>query len=955
MASESLLEQLLALPDKKAQKQFLQQHLPLVDGEFAATLKDRATQYLRSDIRLSLRIADLLSHLAELTNNPADRALSLLAEANACAIGLGKYKEGISLYEEAARIYESEGLPVDQARSQVGKIWALVNLSRYDEALEAGQWASRILEDQGEWQILAGLTMNMAIVYGLAGDDARSLEMFDRVAEIYCDLGAKGEGEWLHLQQNRAVALRNLGRFDEAIETSEAAWTGLERLGQKVAAGRARQGLAVTYFILGRYNEALEHLDDVENIFLTDGRHRDAMLVELYVSDCLLQLRRFPDVLDKCRRMRSVFSELGMRHTMAQAVVNEAVAYAELGHHEQALDSLAEARQAFAEEGNRVWVASTDLEKAAVLLRLGRPSESLAQARECAAVFRKHDLPVEEAQAHLVAAYAAFALGEHDRALRLTSEALTIGEKRNVPTLRYRSNRLLGDLAFEGGDTRQALTAYDRAIRDVERLRGRLMVEFRVGFVEDKEEIYGSAVDLCLILDEPLRALDYAERAKSRALLDLLAYRLDLGVQVLAEADRPLVEEMMHLRAERDRRYRRWESDAESEERGWATARAGPGQAHQEILALEQRITELWHRLLIRNADYAREAALWTVHTEPAQSYLALDALLIEYFIVRRRLVVFLVTASDVAARRLDCDLDEVRSLMQRLWLNLKAVPRSTPAHIPTLRDNARGLLRRLDELVLAPLSDVLDSHQQVIVVPHGPLHYLPFHALHDGAAYLLERHEFSYLPGASFLRHCSEASAADSGVLALGHSHNGRLPHAIQEAHTVSALLEGMSLVEERATRVEFQRLVPGCRTLHLAAHGDFRPDNPLFSGLALADGWLTTLDIFNLHLNASLVTLSACQTGRSVVGGGDELLGLMRAFLYAGAASLVLSLWAVEDRSTALLMETFYRKMAEGWTKGRALRHAQLTFLNERGSMVQDHPYFWAPFFLVGHAGTL
>ena len=100
----------------------------------------------------------------------------------------------------------------------------------------------------------------------------------------------------------------------------------------------------------------------------------------------------------------------------------------------------------------------------------------------------------------------------------------------------------------------------------------------------------------------------------------------------------------------------------------------------------------------------------------------------------------------------------------------------------------------------------------------------------------------------------------------------------------------------------------------LHLATHGDFRADNPLFSGLALADGSLTTLDCFNLRLRASLVTLSGCQTGRSVVSGGDELLGLTRALLSAGAASLVLSLWAVEDISTARLMEAFYRNLAAG-----------------------------------------
>ena len=143
------------------------------------------------------------------------------------------------------------------------------------------------------------------------------------------------------------------------------------------------------------------------------------------------------------------------------------------------------------------------------------------------------------------------------------------------------------------------------------------------------------------------------------------------------------------------------------------------------------------------------------------------------------------------------------------------------------------------------------------------------------------------------------------------------------------------------------------------LAAHGSFRADNPLFSGLALADGWLTTLDIFNLRLHASLVTLSACETGRSVVAGGDELLGLMRAFLYAGATSLVLSQWVVDDRSTARLMERFYTHLANGQSKGAALRLAQLAFLGEGSSEVvfpaaYSHPYFWAPFFLVGDSGA-
>jgi CHAT domain-containing protein len=197
--------------------------------------------------------------------------------------------------------------------------------------------------------------------------------------------------------------------------------------------------------------------------------------------------------------------------------------------------------------------------------------------------------------------------------------------------------------------------------------------------------------------------------------------------------------------------------------------------------------------------------------------------------------------------------------------------------------------------------------------------------------------------------------------TVALGYSVGGRLPYAVQEAQQVARRMQGVAFVEEAATTAQIRQAAGACRLLHVATHGNFRTDNPLFSGLALADGWLTLLDILNLRLPASLVTLSACQTGCHVVAGGDELLGLMRAFLISGAASLVTCLWAVEDQATQQFMDQFYQKLADGWTKGAALQAAQLHLLHSRGGAGDGrrasyaHPYFWAPFFLVGASGAL
>jgi CHAT domain-containing protein/tetratricopeptide (TPR) repeat protein len=961
MDSHELIERLVGLPEADAQRRLLEEHASLLDDQAAHCLKEQADRLLREDVGHSLEMAGLLVYLGDLVGNPFYRALGLLAEANArCIGGLGEYQRAIELYNEAAEIYRQHGRVLEQARSQIGKLYALAFLGRYDEALEIGEWARGILEAHEEWERLAGMTVNLGLIHGRMGADERALALFDQAYSLYGRLGKAGEPYLPWVDQNRSIVLRNLGHFQASIQASQRVWQALTDQGQKVEATRARQNLAVTYFVLGRHNEALRLLDEVRDVFWEDGRQRDVILVDLFITDCLLQLRRFADVLERCRQISDTFTKLGARFEVGQALLNQAVAYAGLQRYAEARESLAEARSLFEQEGNRVWQACADLETAAVLYQEGHFDEGLQVARSCAGVFQAHSLPVKAAQSNLIAARSAAALQRHDQAQRLVRDALAAAESHDVPSLMYQSHHLLGTLALARGDRPGALARYDQAIQELERLRGQLMVEHRIDFVQDKQLVYEDAVCLCLDLGFPTRAMQFAERAKSRALHDLLAYRLDLRVQAREAADGPLVDELMRLRTERDRLYRRWEGREESREEDWDSADQGRQQTRQEVLALEKRITGLWHRLLIRSADYARDASLWRVRTEPIQPYLGPETVLLKYFAAHGQLFAFVITRESVEARQLAADLGQVQQLVRRVRLNLRTASRSQPDQVLKLIPNVQGLLGRLHQLLMAPLGAVLGRCQYLIIVPHGPLHYLPFHALYDGAAYLLERHQISYLPGASFLHYCHQVQPAASGLLVIGHSHDGLIPHALQEAEAVAALFAEKASLEREATLARLQEAAGDCRVIHLAAHGEFRPDNPLFSGLALDGGWLTTLDIFNLQLKASLVTLSACRTGQSVVGGGDELLGLMRAFAYAGAASLVLSQWTVEDYSTAQLMTTFYQKLVDGWDKVAALRHAQLELIASASSADARarrlaHPYFWAPFFLVGQTGPL
>ncbi len=189
------------------------------------------------------------------------------------------------------------------------------------------------------------------------------------------------------------------------------------------------------------------------------------------------------------------------------------------------------------------------------------------------------------------------------------------------------------------------------------------------------------------------------------------------------------------------------------------------------------------------------------------------------------------------------------------------------------------------------------------------------------------------------------------------------RLRYAPEEVRSIGQLFDGQSslVIGEEATERFFKKNAQDYRLLHLATHGYFNKRNPLLSGLQLEqdqqeDGLLEVHEILQLRLSAELVTLSACKTGLgsgyfSELPAGDDFVGMTRAFLQAGSANVLATLWEVEDRSTVDLMQDFYRSLApsgEGLGKARALARAQRLML---ATTEYQHPYYWAPFVLIGH----
>jgi CHAT domain-containing protein len=953
-------ERLITASDDQIQQQLLRKAHQKFDqlelDWLAERLKEQVISFLWSDTQVAIKIADLILYLAELADDFNYRALGLRAKAQALMLGMGEFDRALELYDEAIQIYQLLKDCVGEARVNVTRIWALANLGFNEQVAEDAEKAIHILKEHSLWRSLATLQNNLATIHNRAGNSKLAFELHTEAREAYLRLGEEGEQFLATSELNLAWDYYELTQYEASIEASEKALALAEKFNQSTVAARANHNMGITYFRLGRNNEALQIFETAKDIHLSSGQLHEAALCELTSLACLSELRRFEDILSICQDIIPIFTAKGMQLEAAETIHFQAMSFSKLGRYQEAIDALQRSRQLFVEEGNSLWISLTDLETAAMMHGMGDTLGCLITSQQCILDFEKLDHRLDAAFARLVAGRAAFELKKYGLAENLTREAMDVANAHNTPLLIFQGFKLLGQLFHIKGKLAEALIHYDQAISALEKLSGNVMSEYHAGFVEDKESVYQTAVLLAIQTDQPELALAYAERAKSRTLLKILAFRPELGIRARKKEDEPLVAKINSLRLERERLMRNVDQHRFDPE---------IKRYQEKITTVERQVTALWHKLLVRNAEYAQDASLWQVQVEDAQPYLDQGSLMLEYFFMGEEIIVFLISAEEgISIQRLSATRAQIEQHMQLLNLNFRAVMRSRANHVADLITNAQNLLGSLYQSLLGPIDQHFMNNDQLIIVPHGALHYLPFHALYDGQNYLIENYSISYLPGASFLRYSHEMPTSNEGVLVIGHSNHDQIPQAVIEAKKIAQIYRAEYFVEDKATLEQIRASASGNQILHIACHGEFHADNPLFSGLAVENGWLTTLDVFNLQLDASLVTLSACETGRSMVGGGDELLGISRAFLAAGAASLLISHWAVEDHSTLVLMEALYKYLKEGKTKSKALQAAQSGLLlqddisgipDQKKQQRYKHPYYWAPFFLTGDFGKL
>jgi hypothetical protein len=423
--------------------------------------------------------------------------------------------------------------------------------------------------------------------------------------------------------------------------------------------------------------------------------------------------------------------------------------------------------------------------------------------------------------------------------------------------------------------------------------------------------------------------------------------RISQPVHALARADTadtPLARSLMNIRRELSWYHHRIELEQVAPEARspdhveWLRNQLADREREFGRLLREAALLEPQHSELQQPTLYSIDAI---------RAALPDDAVLLEYFEAGDRILVCLVDHYTVSVVAVSSP-SRVAPLVRMMQFQLSKF-RLGPGYVDAFREPLeRAMTNHLCALfqeLLAPVWPAIRG-RHLLIVPHGVLHYVPFHALFDGQRHVVDTSSVSYAPSASVYARCHTQPPVESdGALVMGVP-DEKTPFIELEARAVAGALPGARLflgadATEQALRTHGGR----SRFVHIASHAYFRPGSPMFSSLQLSDADLNVHDLYHLRMPAELVTLSGCATGAGIATGGDELLGITRGLFCAGARTLLVSLWDVHDQSTATFMARLYGRIVNGTPPAGALREAMIELRDEH-----PHPFYWAPFALMG-----
>lgn len=937
------LAQILISADKNSRLDYLNQHSSLADKQLAYILKNICHDCWHNEPSAAKAASESLKSLYNLNND--SEILALYIWSNGLVfLSESKLDNALENFDEAQTNFDALMLTTQSASVQANKVVALAILGRYDEAIEIGLKARGILKQTGEKDILGNLEYNIGNLF-LRRNYFEDAEKYLNLAHNTAVL-ADNKFLLARIKNSLAMIKSSQNQFRNAEKLYNEALLNAEASNQILLKAVIEANIGEFSYFQGHYGKALSYLENARRTFSECGDEQRSLLIALEIANAYLELNLYSEAIETYQNIITDFKKRGMRAEQARVYSQLGRAFSSLKQFDVAQENLEKAARLYESENNPIGAALTNLTLAQIFYEQSKNQEALDLAEKAESVFSKANTWRHTLTTRLLRSEIEKAKGNTETAENHLHTTLNDAALYNQPQIEQRCLTLLGLLKKDFGNFKEAEDCFKKSIELIENLRAPLPgEEFSTAFFSDKLIPYDEMTKLCLAENENNRveeALHYVEKSRSRALVDNLVEQIQK--ESLDEFETKIIEELESTREELNRYYTQIERnslnllDNESDELA---------KLNLLLKERESRTSELLRQLRhkrLSNKSVEKDS----LEIETIQNYLGDHTALIEYTNLDGEWLAFVITDEGVSIVRNLGNTEEVKEAIENFYFQIDSLRHGAAnirQHLTLLTKRINRSLNTLYNFLLKPIEN-LTGARRLVIVPYKDLHYIPFHALFDDANYLLEKHEICYTPSVLILKHSlSKPHNENKNAVLFGIS-DERAPKVREEIEKILPFFTNpISFLDEAATISSFKTNAPQAGILHLACHGHFRQDNPLFSTLKLGDGWLTVHDISRLNLQCELVTLSACETGVNLIAPGDELLGLTRGFFSAGVSSLIMTLWQVDDEATASLMTNFYEKIRNGVNPISALRQAQIKLMKEK-----QHPFFWSPFIFIG-----
>lgn len=906
---------------------------PFAPVDLARCFKDICVENWAAKPKAAQRSAAILGDLASEWRQPEVTAYAAWA-AGIADMTRGQLESAVENLRLATANFVKAGKTFESAQPQIAALVALAMLGKYDQLPRLGRRALRILERHEDHLSAGKVEINLTNIAFQLGRYRQAEKLGLSALGRFKSLKAAA---WEAMVENGlANTYAALNDFRSAEKYFQAALTSARATGKLVTEAEIEASIGNLEFSRGRYAEALRFLELSRKKFDELRMPHKSAIADLEIAEIYSELHLSDEAHELLSRVVGKLSAMKMQSEEARARFVLGKTAIRLRKSTFARKELEKASRLYELEKNQTKKAVVTIHQALLEVNLGNYDAGREFAKRARVVFRRTGNRIETLMASWILGEATARTGNAARAIRSLHETLADAftfEQKQVALLCLNS---IGTAQAKTGNLKEAEKAFLRAVSLTESSRALLPgEEFKIAFIEGKLEPFNQLAKIALRQNRVEEAFGFVERAKSRSLLEMMN-----GVRGAAKASTVYSSKAAGLREELNWFYNK-------------TRTARPDETPRlqlEISRRERRLSELLRReqSLGKTLSTELEPQAKSFDIDQIRKTLGPGRALVDYVTFDGNLSAFVLTSEDLhfkselsTERNVAEELGQLRFQFEALRYGRNAVS----AFAGQLAQRADLSLARLYELLVSPLESAIGD-RDLVVVPSGPLHYVPFSALKSAFGYLIQSRKVSVAPSAAIWQALMlRPESRSTSPLLVGFSDDAA-PEVENEVHAIAKILPNATLFSGKdATFSNFRENAERHDLIHIACHGRFRADSPLYSSLQLSDGSINVRDISSLKLKSGLAVLSACETGLNKIYPGEEIVGMARGFISAGVKSLILSLWAVNDETTRHFMTEFYSHLQRGDPAEASLRRTQVAFL-ERG----EHPYYWSPFCYIG-----